>query len=165
MLKQLFAKFFSNDLYIQVWEHRIQLTNLQTGEIITEEPLLAIAKDEINLKKIQAFGHPAKTFMYKSDMQVNNPFSHPRLLIANFQQAEKVINHLICQLSRKRTFATSPRVIFQPMEKLEGGVTDIELRVYRELCLGAGAREVAIYLGPPSLVTSMTFEEIKQKGV
>lgn len=165
MLKQFFATLFENDLYIQVWEDRVQIRNLQTGETITDEPLLALTRGQTNLNTIHAFGYPAKSFAYKADVEVVNPFSHPRLLVANFQQAERVIKILVTKLCRKKLFSPSPRIVFQPMEKLEGGITDIEMRVYRELCLGAGAREVVIYLGSPVLISNMKFDEIKQKGV
>jgi rod shape-determining protein MreB len=46
-----------------------------------------------------------------------------------------------------KILAPSPVVIIHPMEKLEGGVSEIECRVYQELALGAGARKVYIHVG------------------
>ena len=47
------------------------------------------------------------------------------------------------------------------LEKTEGGLTDIEDRVLRELALGAGAREVVIYLGDKIDVTTQSFDKVK----
>lgn len=74
-------------------------------------------------------------------------FSHPRMLVGHFQLAEKLL-----QAGLKKAYAGSflpprPVLIMHPKEMLEGGLTDIEERVLRELGLGAGAREVKIWLG------------------
>ena len=47
------------------------------------------------------------------------------------------------------------------MERLEGGITDIELRVFKELAYGAGARDVVVYVGPTISTENFNFEEIK----
>lgn len=40
------------------------------------------------------------------------------------------------------------------MEKAEGGLTMIEIRAFREMGLGAGARDVAIYQGNNALISA-----------
>lgn len=47
------------------------------------------------------------------------------------------------------------------LEKTEGGLTSIEDRILRELALGAGAREVVIYLGDKINPKVDSFDAIK----
>ena len=94
--------------------------------------------------------------------KVVNPFKYPRLLVHDFVVAEKILQHDFTELHKTRWIAPSPRVIFQPMEKLEGGVTGIEERAYRELCLGAGAREVLLHIGDALSTSTLDFNEFKR---
>jgi len=73
--------------------------------------------------------------------------------------------HAVREVCARKFFAPSPRVAIHPMEKLEGGLTDIELRVFRELCIGAGAIEVVVYVGSPLLTHGFNYTEIKQQGI
>ena len=41
----------------------------------------------------------------------------------------------------RKLFSMSPIIVVHPMEKIEGGLTGIEHRAFRELALGAGAPE------------------------
>ncbi|HEY7885580.1 MAG TPA: hypothetical protein VIC08_11615, partial [Cellvibrionaceae bacterium] len=95
---------------------------------------------------------------------ISNPFSHPRLLVNDFQIAETVLRYGVRQLHKNKWFAPSPRVIFQPMEKLEGGITTIEERVFRELCLGAGAREVLLHTGNELSIYNLDFDRFKRES-
>jgi hypothetical protein len=47
----------------------------------------------------------------------------------------------------KGLFAGSPGVVIQPLEMTEGGLSEIEERVFRELAIGAGAAKVIVWLG------------------
>jgi rod shape-determining protein MreB and related proteins len=49
------------------------------------------------------------------------------------------------------------------LEKTEGGLTSIEERVLRELAVGAGAREVVIYLGSKINTNGDSFESVKSR--
>ncbi len=170
MLKKLLAGIIDSDLYIQVWESHIRVINIQTGIEVYEPPLIAFDKGEFDKDEKEAgtpraFGADAKLLLSNPAYQVTNPFSHPRQLLANFQNAEKVLKHMVNNAAGKRVFTPSPRIVFQPMEKIEGGLTEVEIRAFKELCLGTGAREVIIYLGPPVSRQSFNFAELKAKGI
>jgi len=96
--------------------------------------------------------------------RVVSPFSHPRLLAHDFVLAEKVIQHVLRTLHKTKWITPAPRIIFQPMEKLEGGVTHIEERFYRERCLNAGAREILAHIGEVLSVDTLNFNEFKRKN-
>lgn len=74
-----------------------------------------------------------------------NPFDHPRLLVHDFAVAEFIVRHAFAQLSQRKYFRPTPVVVVHVTEPLEGGLTEIERRVLREIMEGAGARKVYIW--------------------
>ena len=64
-------------------------------------------------------------------------------------------------LHKGKFLRPSPTVIIHPMEKLEGGLTMIEDRAFRELALSAGAREAVLYLGEPLPTHDFDLEKVK----
>lgn len=165
MLKKWFSNYFDNLLYIQINASVITLTDILGGTTLSEIPIIALQKDSRGNEIVAAIGADAQAFSHRPDVVVSNPFLHPRLLVANFQTAEKFLRHAVRRVCKSKLFPPSPRVVIHPQEKLEGGLTDIEIRVLRELCLGAGAREVVIYVGSPLLVQGFDFEQIKRQGL
>jgi rod shape-determining protein MreB len=155
---------FSNDLYVQIWENRVKITNIDSKQVFDEEPLVAIKKNKKGQSIIEDIGDSVKALINKHEYKIINPFSHPRLLVNDFEVAEKILQHAFRELHKDKFIAPSPRVIFQPMEKLEGGITGIENRVYSELCLGAGAREVYIHTGSELSLYGFDFEQLKKNS-
>lgn len=154
----------SNDLYIQLWSNRLKILNINTKEKYDEEPLMALKDNNKDQPIVVAIGSSVKALSRAEYDQVVNPFDHPRLLVHDFIAAEKVLQHGFQVLHKARFFSPSPRVIFHPMEKLEGGVTGIEERLYREMCLGAGAREVALYFGSELSSCNIDFDRLKREN-
>ncbi len=165
-MKAWFAKLLDNVLYIQVSAQQLRVLNLSTEAEFNEVPVIATepAGHNSSKVKIKAIGAQAQALINDFGIEVVNPFLHPRLLIANFPRAEKVMAHAFKHVCRSRVFSPSPRVVVQPMEKLEGGLTDVEVRAFREMCLGAGAREVVVYVGAPLTPAQFNYEQVKQAG-
>lgn len=163
-----FIKFiqslFSQDLYIQVWETRLKVSSIGSAEVYDEEPLMALKNNAKNQPVVVAIGNKVKTLNSSESDETINPFKHPRLLVNDFVIAEKIIRHAVRELHKAKWIAPSPRVIFQPMEKIEGGVTGLEDRIYRELCLGAGAREVLLHIGEPLPVYNLDYDVFKRNN-
>ncbi len=82
-------------------------------------------------------------------LQANPPFSNQRLLVADFAAAEHLLQRAIGQLLPKRFMRLSlpPQLLIQPLERLEGGLSQVEERILLELGLGSGARKVRLHLG------------------
>lgn len=78
---------------------------------------------------------------------MTNPFLHPRSLLGDVQLGEKLLRKLIVGVYGHRLFRPSPVIVFQPLEKLEGGLTEIEERAFKEIFAGAGGREVHVWTG------------------
>lgn len=83
------------------------------------------------------------------ELLASPPFSHPRLLVGDFANAERALKQAIGALLPRRFLRLQlpPRLLIQPMERLEGGLTALEQRVLLELGHGCGARTVRIHVG------------------
>ncbi|QYK10861.1 rod shape-determining protein [Shewanella mangrovisoli] len=150
----------SKDVLIELTEAKITIKSFGDKTCIEYEPVLALV-DEPTQTRIKAIGREAMGLQGEG-VRLVNPFSHPRMFVASFELAEKLLQYGISQLHTSG-FRATPRVIVHQLEKTEGGLTDIEDRVLRELAMGAGAREVVIYLGPRLNTDLDTFDEIKRR--
>lgn len=148
MIARMIQKRFSSTVYVQLSEDRIRIYHLENGSVYDQRPFIAIEGSGRRMI-VHAIGDEAYKLRSDSRFDVSNPFSHPRMLVSSFSKAEKVLSHGIRAVHESRFLAPSPVAIMHPLEKLEGGLTEIECRVYRELALGAGAREVHIHVGEP----------------
>ena len=77
-----------------------------------------------------------------------NGFKHPRTLIADFTVAEQTLKYFLKLVLPTSPFKASPIIVIHPQAQLEGGLTQIEIRAFAELGLGAGARRVFVWDGP-----------------
>jgi rod shape-determining protein MreB and related proteins len=165
MLKEFITKYFDNILYIQMWSEMLRVVDVNSGAEFYQPPYIALDKNSKGQFIAKAVGAEAKNLAGTANIEVTNPFAHPRLLIGDFYNAEKILMHAVREVCRKKLFPPSPRVVIHPMEKLEGGLTDIELRVFRELCIGAGAREVVVYVDSPLTIQGFNYEDVKRQGI
>ena len=156
--------FLSNDLYIQVWEDRLKISRLNSSETFDEEPLMALKNNAKGERIVVGIGTKVKGLASNETDNIVNPFKHPRLLVDDFQVAQKILMHGIRELHKSKWFSPSPRIIFHPMEKLDGGVTDIEERVYQELCAGAGAREILLHIGEVLPAYNFDYDKFKRES-
>ncbi|MFC6979362.1 rod shape-determining protein [Microbulbifer taiwanensis] len=152
-----------NTLYVQIWEKRIRVTDIDSGKIFDESPLVALEPGKGRRISVAAVGNRAASVSGKS-IEVVNPFSHPRSLIRDFAAAEKLLQHIFRKLCGDTLFTPSPIVVLQPMEKTQGGLTAIEMRAFRELVLGAGAREALVYQGEALTRHTFDYQKIKAKS-
>ena len=85
-------------------------------------------------------------------------FSTSRLLVGQFRTAQSALKDAIGKVIGKGLFTGSPGVVIQPLEMIEGGLSEIEERVFRELALGAGAARVVVWVGH-----ELSDSEVKEK--
>lgn len=114
--------FSANSIYIQVFQSRFVIKNIDTDEKIE------VARDQSH--------------------------ASPRMLIADFTTAEHQLKQAVKSIRRG---LIAPAILMHPMELIEGGLTQVEYRVFRELALGAGASKTAVYAGAP-----LSAEEVKK---
>ena len=103
---------------------------------------LRIACDQLHLTHLES-GRERR-------IQADPPFSNPRLLVADFSVAERLITQAVKDLMPGGFFAflnPAPTLLVHPLERLEGRLSQVEERLLLELGKGAGARKVALHVG------------------
>jgi len=80
------------------------------------------------------------------ELQRDQQFASPRMLIADFTMAQHQLTQLVKSVRRG---LRAPEILMHPMERIEGGVTQVEYRVFMELGVGAGASRVGVHTGAP----------------
>jgi len=144
-------------LYVQIWEHRIKVTNIKTLDVFDEKPLIEFSESSNGKQQVSAFGNMA-------NISSLNPFSHPRVLLSDFHGGEKLLQCIIKKLLGKGIFTPSTAIVMHAMEKNEGGLTVVEKRAFQELAAGAGARAVVVYEGKELNISTLDFNELKNKS-
>ena len=87
------------------------------------------------------------------------PFSTPRLLVGQFAVAQLALRKAVKELVGGGLVAVAPAIVMQPLEMIDGGLSDVEERIMRELAVGAGARKVAVWVGH-----ELSDAEVKEKA-
>jgi len=155
MIRDIINKF-GTTLYVQIWENRIKVSDVMTSKVFDEKPLVELGASKKNVTPVVAFGNEA-------GINAINPFSHPRVLFSDFNVGEKLLQLIFNKILGGHFFSPSPAVVIHPMEKTEGGLTLIEIRAFRELGLGAGARDVVVYQGKPLHLETINFKKLSEE--
>lgn len=74
------------------------------------------------------------------------PFSTAKLLVGKFSAAEPVLAKAIKQVA-KSLLGVGPIIVIHPMEMSEGGLSEVEDRVLRDVAEGAGGSKVIVWVG------------------
>ncbi|WP_020582852.1 rod shape-determining protein [Endozoicomonas elysicola] len=155
---------FSPTLYVQIWQHRIKVSDVKTGQIFETSSEVGLGNDKKGHTIITSIGQDTISTECGTSQTIN-PFLHPRTIISNFPVATLVLQHAFQRLLSTRSFAPSPVVIMHPMENIEGGLTMIEKRALTELALGSGARKVTVYTGAELMGDQVNFDAIQERAV
>lgn len=75
------------------------------------------------------------------------PFTTQRLLVGQFSVAQACLAAAFRAMSGKGLIRIAPVVVIHPQEMVEGGLSEVEERLFRELALGAGARKAVLWTG------------------
>jgi rod shape-determining protein MreB and related proteins len=140
---------FKPVIYIQVSPERVTLRNVKTGSSISEVPEIAVSSTA---------GPQARTAAVSQTANVVNPFAHPRSMVSDFTAAEQVLKQQLRRVLGSSLLSIAPRVVIHPLGDPAGGFTQVELRAFREMALGAGASEVRVWTG-----RSLTDQEVLAK--
>ena len=136
---------FKPPLYIRLSPFRLTVRNVKTGEFISEPPEIAISRGP--KEKILGVGDGAALHKSSKSAQVVNPFAHPRSMMSDFTAGQALVKAFVLKLRKGGLFAPAPRVVFHPQGDPAGGFTQVEIRAFREMALGAGASEVIVWQG------------------
>ena len=73
--------------------------------------------------------------------------STSRLLVGDFTTAEQCLKELVLSVAKKGPIPIAPEILIQPMEMIEGGLSESEEKLLYDLALKAGARSAKVYDG------------------
>jgi rod shape-determining protein MreB and related proteins len=118
---------FRTDLYVKVFENRIQVRNIGNHESV--------------------------------EIMATKPFSHPRALVGDFDAAQACLKTAISKV-KGSGLVLRMRILIQPMEKIEGGLTQVEDRVFTEIALRCRASKVLTWVGE-SLSDEAVMEKLR----
>ncbi|MFC3151081.1 hypothetical protein ACFOEK_08580 [Litoribrevibacter euphylliae] len=77
----------------------------------------------------------------------SHPFTTSRLLVGTFSAAEACLKPVIKETLGKSSLFSSAKIVMHPMEMCEGGLSEVEERIFMELAFGSGARQVKVHVG------------------
>lgn len=140
--------FFKSTVYVQFSASYIKLKHVEKGKIIEDKPIIALKNKKNGKKTIVAFGKAAETARLSSPEHIAlyNAFDHPRTFISNFEIAQATLRAFCCELFQRKVLL-GPVIVFHPLEKIDGGITQIEHRGLIELGETTGAREAYVWVG------------------
>ena len=140
--------FFSPLVYIQISPNLLTLKNLKTGLEISEVAEIALYLPP-KPKVILGAGAQARLASASEPAQLIQPFAHPRSLVSDFASAEALIRIQLQRVLGKGWLRVAPSVVMHPLGNPDGGFTQVELRAFREMALGAGASTARVWTGRP----------------
>lgn len=140
--------FFSPLVYIQISPNLLILKNLKTGLEISEVAEIALSLPP-KPKVILGAGAQARLASASEPAQLIQPFAHPRSLVSDFASAEALIRLQLQRVLGKGWLRVAPSVVMHPLGNPDGGFTQVELRAFREMALGAGASTARVWTGRP----------------
>ena len=141
--------FLTPVFYIRVSPQRISIRNARTGESFSDSPEVALVRKLQH--RIVALGADVALARLQPDVEVVNPFGHPRTLMSDFTTGQQVLKLFVKKLYGHqwwRWFLPAPRALLHLQGNSEGGYTQVEVRAFHEMCLGAGAGSVTLWEGP-----------------
>ena len=159
ILQSILANFI-DDLLVEITQEELRVLSFSGDAKFVDEPVIAVERTGDKLS-VKAIGKTSRDHIGPG-VELINPFKHQRSMISSFTCAEKILRYAFKSAS-PGLFQASPRVIMHQLEKNEGGLTEIEERVLKELASGAGAREVIVYQGDRITPGQETFESIKSR--
>ncbi len=111
------------------------------SKIFANTIYVQIRKDTFRLKSIET--------KREYEVVATTPFTTDRLLVGQFNTAEKLLTEAIRRLRSGNLFQASPIVVIHPMELVGSELSEVEQRLFTELAAGAGARKVFVHVGAP----------------
>lgn len=91
-----------------------------------------------------------------ADRSAQPPFSHKRSLVGDFTAAQALLKALVKEV--QHGLVLNVQMLIHAMERVDGGLSQIEDRALQELGIGAGASRVVVWTGDP-----LTDEQVTEK--
>lgn len=141
----ILTSFLGSTLYVQIAPDRLTVRDPKSGKAFSELPEVAIAHSP--KVTIVGIGSEARQRSTEPLVEVVNPFAHPRSLVSDFTVGEQLLKAVLARVNGSSVLAVAPRVIMHPLGDPAGGFTQVEIRAFHEMALGAGASKVKVWQG------------------
>jgi rod shape-determining protein MreB and related proteins len=138
--------FLVQTLYVQISPELVTVRNAKTGTFMSEVPEIAMAHDHPKPRML-SLGQEARVHQSVPYVKIINPFAHPRSLVSDFSLGEQLLKAFVRRIVGTSIFAASSKLVMHLLGEPAGGFTQVEVRAFREMALGAGASEVVVWQG------------------
>ncbi len=139
-----FRGFFVNDLSIDLGTANTLIFVREGGIVLNEPSVVAIRSDGRGSKRIEAVGVDAKRMLGRTPSNISTIRPLKDGVIADFMVTEKMLQHFIKKVHRRRLLRPVTRVLVC----VPYGSTQVERRAIRESASNAGARKVYLVEEP-----------------
>ena len=92
-------------------------------------------------------------------LEAVKPFTTTRLLVGDLRAAHETFLAALRSTVPTSWFRPSPVVVVHPLEMTEGGLSEVEERILKEVFLGLGAAKAVVWVGP-----ELTDAEVEAKA-
>jgi rod shape-determining protein MreB len=135
-------------VYVRIRPHLMSVKNVSRNAFFEDVPQIAV---DLTRKRNKVLGFGARANLAASTSKeklILNGFDHPRSIIGDFEVAEKTLQLFLEKVNApKKRFFYAPTLIIHPLEKLEGGLTQIEMRAFEDMGYRAKANKVFVWDG------------------
>lgn len=107
--------------------------------LLTNPVYVRVKKNQFRVRSLES--------VKEATFDAQPPFTTTRLLIGQFLIAESVLKRALKEM-KGGILAVSPQVLIQPLEMIEGGLSEVEERTLKEVAMGSGASKVVVWVGP-----------------
>jgi len=140
-----FLRYLQPIVYVTLQPDMLAVRDVSSGRTVAEPPLAAFSHEP--KRRLLGVGEAARLAAATQPADLVNPFKHPRSLLSDFTVAEVIVKGFVKKLFQGRLLVGSPIIVLHPLVDPEGGFTQIEIRAFRELAIGAGASKVLVWQG------------------
>lgn len=144
-------------IYIRFRRETIEFYYYPFERVFEDESIIAVKKKG-DKTYVSAVGKEVHDLKAEDTSVVRTPFSPFLLEPENFDLGEKMIRHLMQKGMPFKGNLFAPKVIIHPNKSY---VSEMEEEAYKELALGAGAREAVVYVGEALKLEML--EDVMQK--
>lgn len=137
--------YFTQVIYVQLSPERVRLSDPRSGLTLSEVPEIAITRQP--KLKVLAVGTRAREYKSNPDVEIHNPFAHPRSMVSDFTLGEQTLKAFLVRIKPIGIFTPAPKMVVHLLGEPAGGFTQIEARAFHEMALGAGASQVTVWQG------------------
>ncbi|RMD85007.1 MAG: rod shape-determining protein [Candidatus Dadabacteria bacterium] len=135
----MIGKFVSRDLAVDIGT-ATTIVYVQGKGVILSEPTMVAVKDRGGKKIPVAFGREAKSMLGRTPEGVEVIQPVRTGVIADFDIAGLLLNHVICKARKESGSLFRPRVVVG----VPSGITEVERRAVEESIVTSGARDVRL---------------------